>query len=170
MEKLAAAGVQSHKAKQVYHVAGDCLLAKGKHFQVADVLKAGDFGLFSSQPLLWLRRFSSRLNKPRSNPSAGSGVSRVDSSYLPQWVMDFDDPMKAPVADVGCGLGISCLGLAAARQSKANKTTSALGIDFSACNYLGGDLSPVATRYATGVASRWNLSTVLSSATPFWMI
>jgi tRNA G46 methylase TrmB len=52
------------------------------------------------------------------------------------------------VLDVGCGYGVSLLGLA-----KSNYFTREYGI----CNYIGVDLSSIAITYANSIAVKWNM-------------
>lgn len=85
------------------------------------------------------------------------------------WYDRFEDPTKPLVLDIGCGMGISLLGLAnpLSNISKAtdkphhqDSTDSMImkADEFQNCNLLGVDLSGLAIGYAQGVAARWGLS------------
>jgi len=104
-----------------------------------------------------------------------------DHAY--SWEAYFKDPTRPLVIDIGCGMGISLLGLASLSlldhdtKNSTNSTEdtnfeqmsmSGYGCcndevahpygDFSGCNFLGVDLSGLAIGYAQGIAQRWGLS------------
>jgi len=87
------------------------------------------------------------------------------------WRPTFHDNHRPLVLDLGCGLGVSLLGLASQQGGAVHgegspcskldgdtdddddaRVCSALWTD---CNFLGGDLNPRTTRFATGIARRW---------------
>jgi len=78
------------------------------------------------------------------------------------WSQCFDDPSRPLVVDIGCGMGISLLGLASdstpevSHQSK-NKDDELIRLS-SEHNFLGVDLSSLAIGYAKGVSHRRGLS------------
>jgi len=78
------------------------------------------------------------------------------------WSERFDDPTKPLVIDVGCGMGISLLGLASlgnnVSDSSNNNFVNLVSEKFHDCNMLGVDLSGLAVGYAQGIAKRWGLS------------
>jgi hypothetical protein len=96
------------------------------------------------------------------------------------WCTYFDDPHKPLVIDVGCGMGVSALGLASTvppseKVNSANNTNqysrednfgkplhgnkkSKMSDDYFAdCNFAGVDLSRLTIGYANGVAHRLGL-------------
>lgn len=64
----------------------------------------------------------------------------------------FLDSARSLVVDVGCGMGVSLLGLASIEGDEV----------WSNCNFIGMDLSPLAIGYAKGITERWDLSHRLS--------
>ena len=82
------------------------------------------------------------------------------SSY--DWNSLFRDSSRPLVVDVGCGMGVSLLGLATTNDTQSCSKESAhllLGqnMAWSDCNYVGVDLGSLGIKYARGVAHRWNL-------------
>jgi SAM-dependent methyltransferase len=63
------------------------------------------------------------------------------------------------IVDIGCGLGVSLLGLATLESAgRAREASELLGdVNIGDCNYLGGDLSGLTIRFGQGIATRWNL-------------
>jgi hypothetical protein len=168
VEKLAAAGIQNDK---VYRVAADCLASKGEHLDVAEMLaQPGGFGLLSARPLLWLWRFSAR--QPKVAPlakqqSQGASIAERNIKYAVftgDWVRAFDDPTLPLVIDVGCGMGVSLLGLASMDETSRDSfksTPEGTLLDevyWHDCNYVGGDLSQLCLGYGRGIAQRWELN------------
>jgi SAM-dependent methyltransferase len=64
----------------------------------------------------------------------------------------FDDVTRPLILDLGCGFGISLIGLASLEQ-----TADQSSFDWSACNFIGVDLSSLSVQYAKSIARRWNL-------------
>jgi tRNA G46 methylase TrmB len=71
------------------------------------------------------------------------------------WLKQFTDLSKPLVIDLGCGMGLSLLGLASLSMVE-NKTDH--NIQWSNYNYIGVDLSPLTVNYARSVASRWGIT------------
>jgi tRNA G46 methylase TrmB len=158
VEKLAASGMRGIDA---YRVAADCLQFKGEHLDVADVMLSedDDFDLLSTRPLLWLWRFSSRQSKVVPGDS-----SVFDSS----WIDSLADSKKSLVVDIGCGMGVSLLGLATpfGNDEFANSPEGHL-LDYTGwkdANLVGCDLVGVTVGYAQGIVKRWNLNERLQYA------
>jgi hypothetical protein len=127
---------------------------------------------------LGLWRFSTRQRKQRAffrnaarhfdgqyNESPTSdGVSLTTSSGgddgnvdLYDWKTMFEDTSRPLVVDVGCGMGVSILGLATTVSCDSQKCEGELRIDWTGCNFIGVDLSRLAVGYAQCVRSRWGL-------------
>lgn len=172
MDRFAAAGLQD--APELEAVARDCLQVKGflEENIEDDTSSLSLLDLHSDRALLMLWKFSARQKKQQSflqsaqkhwetslndnlekeedqqtdrHSSSLSASVATDNSV--HWHNEFSDPTKPLILDVGCGMGISLLGL-----STSNET------DFSGCNLLGVDLSGLTIGYAQGMARRWNLS------------
>ena len=166
VEKLAAAGI---KDEALFRVAASCLAVKGEHMDVVVETfgRPYEFDLLSTRPLLWLWRFSTRQRKVASD-SAGrivkEFVQQENDPSTCDWVHGFNDPSRPLVIDLGCGLGVSLLGLATIDQASQNSFNSSpegglLGdIDWRQCNYVGVDLSQLCLGYGRGVAERWGIS------------
>jgi SAM-dependent methyltransferase len=163
IERLAAAGLKGAEVEEVYRVAADCLAAKTekKHMDVVETLATpSDFDLLSPRPLLWLWRFSARQTKARNETSTEDEVDhRVTSISKSDWLHKYSDTSRPLIVDIGCGLGVSLLGLATLQSAgRAKEASDLLGdVAIGDCNYLGGDLSGLATRFGQGIATRWNL-------------
>lgn len=68
----------------------------------------------------------------------------------------FKDPTRPLVIDVGCGMGVSLLGLASGTATGATNDNE-IQIDWNECNFIGVDLSRLAIRFAKGVSKRWEM-------------
>ena len=85
-------------------------------------------------------------------------VPIIEPSY--DWNELFEDASRPLVVDVGCGMGVSLLGLASTNdQLPGSKESSRLLLDenlnWSECNFAGVDLGALGIEYARGVAHRW---------------
>ena len=182
VEKLAAAGVVSggekvlgfessndvNIASEVYKLAADLLLQKKdseEHSETIQSLQAVDeddnhdgndrFGLHSARPLLWLWRFAARQSKVRTVPL--EGISYQTSTNT-DWASNFHNQSLPLVVDLGCGFGVSLLGLSTL-QNEGTYNILPLEINSSgdSCNYIGVDLSGLSIGYAQGIAKRWGI-------------
>jgi hypothetical protein len=92
---------------------------------------------------------------PRDDVRNGKKISKViwggDSP------LGFADMSLPLVVDVGCGFGVSLLGLAALAESSSRSETENRGV-IGNWNCLGCDLSSHCIRYAQSISARWNLS------------
>ena len=76
----------------------------------------------------------------------------------------FDDPTRPLIVDVGCGMGVSLLGLASMDETSRNsfklspEGTLLDKVNWQDCNYIGGDLSQLCLGYGRGIAQRWGLN------------
>ena len=144
--------------------------------RVIKSLRNSSFGLHSDRSLLGIWRFSTRQRKqraffqnaarhfdgqfrengePTSSVDNGSGKS---SQY--DWSTMFKDPTRPLVVDIGCGMGVSLLGLA--KSHDTNKAQSDLQMDWSQYNFIGVDLSRLAIRYGQGICERWSIGEILN--------
>ena len=166
---------------------------------VLDSLQKGTFGLHSERSLLSLWRFSTRQKKQKdflrsagrhweknvgtvlekdgtttSGGNEGENVEEGTNRNINDWCTVFDNPSLPLVIDLGCGMGVSLLGLYRSNNKNKNNDdrddddddddnaapnndTDVLGIDWNRCNLLGVDLSALTINYASSVSSRWNL-------------
>ena len=156
VEKLAASGVEGGDAERSFRVAAKCLDKKGPQLDPNkdDLATPGRFGLLSARPLIWLWRYSASLAKPKIKPW-------TNTTATDEWITKFEDSTRPLVVDVGCGLGVSLLGLASLPCNKGSTENQALTLSWADCNFVGGDLSLVTTRFAQGIAHRWGLSSRL---------
>jgi hypothetical protein len=99
------------------------------------------------------------------------------------WDAMFVDTSRPLVVDIGCGMGVSLLGLASSgshdttaqasseRLLADDDSESEASISWSDCNFVGVDLGALGIGYARGLASRWGLDDrlqfVVDSAEPF---
>ena len=88
------------------------------------------------------------------------------SNTIFQWHEMFSDPTRPLIIDVGCGMGISLLGLASLPPPSDKNMTDSRSINdesahnqfpYHLCNYIGVDLSSLSINYANGIAQRWNI-------------
>ncbi len=173
VEKLAAAGMRGPEVEPVYELAANLLSKKEDRPEPATInalLNArenqGGFGMHSTRSLLWLWRFAARQSKAKFPIDHGNdaATSRKDESEITgvvsldgdEWVNRFDDPSKPLVVDVGCGMGVSLLGLSGYHHLEDN--VSSLAVDYSECNFVGGDLKSLVVGYSNGIATRWGIS------------
>ena len=164
VEKLAAAGVKGKHVQELHRVAAECLQYKHEYLDIAENLYGGNgIDLLSSRPLLWLWRFSARQTKPKGpvsetpNDESTMILSSINSQ-IRQRFPPFQDPERPLIVDVGCGMGVSLLGLASTSQKQQRALQSPLkDIDFCDCNFLGADLSQLAIGYGLGISKRRGL-------------
>ena len=113
----------------------------------------------------------------------GAGRAAPGHQMAPRPHMLFSDPTLPLILDVGCGFGVSILGLAVAPSTAFDPTAGdgkSSGKEGSAApmapllkaladgrvNYLGCDLSGHAIGYAASIAHRWKLSMPVATETP----
>ena len=168
LERLAAAGVRSDKT--VEQAAAAALQSKHdgeSHGQNATSLL--DF--HSDRCLLMIWKFSTRQRKQRAFlqsalnhwekqapkrviVSQDSASTQADDTFdnafttdqEQEWSNLFTNPRLPLVLDVGCGMGVSLLGLAQCENEA-----------YSDVNFAGVDLSGLAIGYARGLSHRWGL-------------
>ena len=169
VERIAVAGTLD---QEIYQLAADMLQLKVSATDQRDSslsgaasrLSSGKFSLLSDMPLLWLWRFSSRQRKHGNQISSHMKDSnskqdgRDEASLL---LPSFDDPSLPLVVDIGCGFGVSMLGLSLREKiltsTDANEKQIADSRDMKH-NFIACDMSHRAVGYASGIAHRWGIS------------
>ena len=68
---------------------------------------------------------------------------------------NLNDLSRPLVVDIGCGFGSSLIGLASLDAQSGCASSDVVA--FADCNFVGGDLSQLATRFGHGIATRWGL-------------
>ena len=145
IERLAAAGVRDSTAKAVYTAAIEALREKLSPSEVKEVSSTNNMlELHNERSLLFLWRFSTKQRKLKvfqshatRHWSGSSGEATNLSEAVPEsnnfnWFKVFNDPSKPLVVDIGCGMGVSLLGLATCNESASHPELSDL--DFETCN------------------------------------
>ena len=158
VEKLAAAGCdQSDYMKESIKAALLALPNSQNYDQISEDTLNGlkDSDMFSSRSLLWLWRKGHVFHKvTKGDLNIALTVDDLLSNP-PQ----FDDPSLPLVVDVGCGLGVTLLGLASSNIcTRKSKASFQLDLDWSRYNYLGSDLSLTAIQWATSQALRRDIN------------
>ena len=164
VEKLAAAGIEDQKC---YLVAADLLKRKSNvqnHPGETNIalLSSGEYLLFADRPLLWLWRYASNTQKHglQFDTKANGTLSRSTSSTTKEdhvvQLPIFHDNTLPLIVDIGCGYGVSLLGLGYYQQAKQAQTHGK-GDGGMKYNYLGCDMSPTSIGYAQSITARWKL-------------
>jgi hypothetical protein len=158
MEKIACSGLSGDIARVIFRTGGHCLKNKGyEDEQLIDNLINGNFSLHSDRPLLWLWRHSKRQKKPVIPFSDDKNLNGKGNENICDWKAIFDNPNNDLIVDIGCGMGVSLLGLDKMSSSiKQTDTNEVSSIDWTTCNFLGADLNPLMTEYADGIVSRYS--------------
>ncbi|CAJ1336272.1 unnamed protein product [Effrenium voratum] len=132
VERLASAGFRQKDFPDIYRRALEALQRLGcPESEGLRDLRAGNFSLNSKWPLLWLFRHATRQGRrsvpPARCPELNEAVAKLDGTR--------------PLAiDLGCGFGVSSLGLAMQRHS-----------------VLAVDASVHCVNFAAAMACRWRL-------------
>jgi hypothetical protein len=176
VEKLAASGYRSSQSfdKVCALVARSLRRLRDRHVMEFPDIELGwedhmvlsgaggeSFDMLSSRPLLWLWRFTAKQKKP--HPGNQGQIQPVAShgKFSPRNCMQqFNDATRPLVLDLGCGLGVSLLGLASLGRDARSRDLflNQLGVDLTQSNFLGCDLSLLNVRFARTMASRWSMS------------
>jgi SAM-dependent methyltransferase len=106
-------------------------------------LRGDESFVFPSRSLLWLARQTRKWRK--SGRQSLTNRQKFDTNDGLNISSLFRDPHLPLVIDLGCGLGVSLLGMTALSYSHA-------------FNRLGCDLSVRSIRFATAMADRWNIT------------
>lgn len=146
MEKAACAGIPA--GHELYRLGATLLRDKpdADGDTAAQLLSfPGNFSLSSARPKMFLWKHLAKQTK------AGRQNAPQTSSPLVQESLRFADPTLPLIIDLGCGLGVSLLGLAAGgRLSDGEESLQPL-------NYLGLEMNVQSIRYANGIARRWGV-------------
>ena len=100
---------------------------------------------------LWLHSTKQKKIRTAQGTSAARGNGIL---VFKEWEGDiptFDNDSKQLIVDIGCGFGVTLLGMANNDRGNGTKTGSKY-------NYIGCDLSVHAINYARGLSRRWGLS------------
>jgi SAM-dependent methyltransferase len=181
MDRFAACGVQHTGLERV---AKESLATKLAGNDDTSILTENLLDLHSDRCLLMLWKFAARQKKQqsflqsakihweKSKPATHNDLENKfghqttcsvlhDDSALLDWFKCFEDPSRPLVVDIGCGMGISLLGLAlntvGISEEDFQPANNVLEMS-SEYNFLGVDLSSLAIGYAQGVAQRRGLS------------
>jgi tRNA G46 methylase TrmB len=162
LERFAAAGLRQHSKLSIAAISA--LTAKKEDPTKFKVIL--DF--FSDRCLVMIWKFSTRQRKQRvflemarnhwvrdkAVRQANAVVPRRDSEVPIDWAQIYGDPTKPLVIDIGCGMGVSILGLA---QQQQEGTSDGINFPWSECNFAGVDLSGLAISYARSLGILWKL-------------
>ena len=183
LEKVAAAGL--HRGHECFQVALELVAADraaghrlgfANTKSVRQLERAGALSTFDDQPLLWLFRHATRQRKRRVQELPRLSVEAVQAAVTSpthetrdasaQKVARLElDASCHDVLDIGCGFGVSLLGLADElrdRTLRAPQDHLRVGpIDLSSqhCRLFGFDLNSAATTFAQSAVRRLGLST-----------
>ena len=188
VERLAVAGVVDQDffrlaaGKLQHKVINRELQESGPLAAAISRLSSGNFNLFSDMPLIWLWRFSARqrkhgnqvnsnADKRHINPCEGEASVALEAKYgsddtkkNPITLPVFDDPSLPLIIDIGCGFGVSMLGLSHREKTEGLKSVdpkeSYTDLGRSASrrhNFFACDMSHRAVSYATGISKRWDM-------------
>jgi len=160
-ERIAAAGVRSDLDLERAMMKALKAKAFGSHASKVDASEFLD--LHSDHCALMIWKFSTRQRKQRCflktaaehweqhNSLTSQSLATNRSSRDLHWDKIFADSRRPLVIDVGCGMGVSLLGLASLGAADCQN------FDWPSYNFIGVDLSSVAIAYANGIARRWEL-------------
>jgi hypothetical protein len=171
-----------HASKVLLYKTERRTLAKSLQYEAAiTMLSSGEFSIFSDMPLLWLWRFAARQRKHGNQMTEASDFPLSDltitklggsnsklcdiqqegneTSLTSQYNAEerlqlplFDDPTLPLVIEIGCGFGVSMLGL----SYRENLMNSSASISRKH-NFLACDMSNIAIGYARGISKRWGM-------------
>lgn len=167
MTRLAAAGVTDIKCDQLEKI--EKIIYSKIDAQDNEFLKNTknmlDLHSNSTGLLLWKQSFRRRPSKHLISKVCNENLLRTRSRDIDEmqriekvtspWLKQFADLSKPLIVDIGCGMGLSLLGLASLSVTMEGAERN---IDWSKYNYIGVDLSPLTINYARGIAIRWGIS------------
>lgn len=146
IEKAAASGAPANHA--MFQIARECLEGQNVQPDILDRVKGEMTLLTDDRPPLWLWRFASRFPRPSLTQRSGQ-----------EFMSLFARPDQPLVVDLGCGFGLTLLGLACQNHT-AYASGEIVGADIVSGDYnlLGCDANPLNVNYGRGIASRWNVN------------
>ncbi|CAJ1952508.1 unnamed protein product [Cylindrotheca closterium] len=175
MERFSAAGFQN--TDRLEEAAKKALIAKGDTDDCDPLL---DFHSDRSLLLIW--KFSTKQKKQRAflrsalthwqrqkgdgeeEESGDSELTKTDDMDIGEaqiqeynWNGMFKDPSRPLVIDVGCGMGVSLLGLASGNSQVSSQVLlgeNSSSLSWKDCNFVGLDLGALGIGYARGLAFR----------------
>lgn len=173
LERLAAAGIRHDEAVEQAALLAFESKKTANDESLPTTSELLDF--HSDRCLLMIWKFSTRQRKQRAflqsalkhwqqqydkaNGGDDDPTPLLDTNAVHKqdidWFSLYKDPHRPLVIDIGCGMGVSLLGLA---QGNDDASLSSPPIDFCDCNFAGVDLSGLAIGYAHGLSKRWNLN------------
>ena len=158
VEKLAAAGCQGRYFIKALNAAKKSLPGSVHYETISQGTMDGlmDMNFWSSRSLLWLWRRGHVFHKVSERDSRDA-LTVQDIFLNPP---EFDDPSLPLVVDIGCGLGVTLIGLAAVADGVIGSYAYQYHLDLNWCeyNYLGSDLSSKAMQWATSLTMRRGLT------------
>lgn len=169
VERLAAAGVRDDGGLE--EVVTRCLRTKSQKHQGPMTRSETFLDFHSDYCAVMIWNFSTRQRKQRSFLTTaakhwyehGSGKDHKGGNCISSgatasqaWSCVFGDPTRPLVVDVGCGMGVSLLGLASIEVSDSPT------FDWCAYNFIGMDLSALTINYAKSITARWGLDEKLA--------
>ena len=145
VERLAAAGISDVTGLAVFDAAADALIEKFDPPRTSDFLTNKNcLELHNERSLLFLWRFSTKQRKLKafqshaerhwsesSHKKADITEAIIEDRKI-DWYEVFIDPSKPLIVDIGCGMGVSLLGLAICNELSPHPGLSDL--DFEGCN------------------------------------
>jgi SAM-dependent methyltransferase len=166
MERFAAAGLRKHRNLQE-----SAVRALKVKFDVNNEANEALLDFFSEHCLLMIWKVSTRQRKQRHfmtdaskhwiNTMNGRPYSvlksqsgtEVEIERSIDWKQVYSDPTRPLVVDIGCGMGVSLLGLAQQQDCLSSVSNK----PWSECNFAGCDLSWLAVTYAQSLCQAWHL-------------
>lgn len=144
IERCALAGLRHEDCPQLFEAAAD-LVCQGELASsgTARDLRAGNLSLFSARPLLWLFRHALRQGDRGAPPEDASVAHEAIASLNGDGEAGSGAPAPSRgglVLDLGCGFGISSLGMA-----------------MSGYRVFAADASAHCVNFARSLARRWGL-------------
>ena len=161
LERLAAAGIRNDA--DLERVGKLALESKGETLSTGNII---DF--HSDRCLLMIWKFSTKQRKQRAFLEAAlKHWERQETQEIPEnpqkhelkqydWQEVYADPTRPLVIDVGCGMGVSLLGLAQ-QEIEESCYNGVLVENWSHCNFAGVDLSGLAIGFGQSISKRWGL-------------
>ena len=157
VDRFAAAGIRPNGI--ALQVLSRLVSSKSDHeVSIDEVMARWDLHSDSCALLVW--KFSTRQRKQRDFLASAarhwqiqhstSAVYEISKTKY-NWKHMYQDPERPLIIDIGCGMGLSLLGIASIAQSEEERH------QWENCNFLGVDLSHLAIGYGNSISNRWKL-------------